>query len=323
MALFPAVRRAREGTYYSPTVTEGRRIATADYFDRYFQFGVPPDDLPDKTVREAIADMPEGNSSSLKRVSTELVAEPARTIRKLRAERATNDQEALRLSTWLISQYNELPEYSGGHGPRDQIEYFLPSVLVDAAATDALDLANASLAVNLDTVELIAEVGHHLRSFDTGGQSDIERWNRLGELLGQAISPQIAGVLDDFTTGLGVFDLPQSFWRVLYLWEFLNPGHPKAYLTDRREADGWASLDILARLVTTTVPVGSREAIGTIDSFDPVWAGQFIDIDSAARDLEAQISAAGSLSQRHELQATPDNRRSFVLAWLKANPDDR
>ena len=317
--LFPAVKRAREEKGDDRSEAPKGRIAHHDYFDRFFQFGVPREDIADATVREAIRTMPDSGSDALRVVEEQLRVEPSRTVRKLREERTHDPQEALALANWLLAQYPTLPFMASMYSAADQMRYFLPHVLVDLEESAAIDLTNRALTLSMDTADLIADAAYHLKSLEVGSMHEVARWNARGELLNKIVAARFEEILMIHTKGQGVFELDVGAWR-LWRWELLSPGAPRKYLRRRQKADGWSTLDILARFVTSAVPSGSTEKVGTIDSFDPAEVGKFVDLAAARVELATQISAAGELPGHHEAPATPENRRAYVLAWMKRHP---
>ncbi len=68
-------------------------IRDPDYFDRYFEFGIPAEDLADTQLRQALRDLAENpDSESCARLRTLLINDAARAERKIRAIRKSGDQ---------------------------------------------------------------------------------------------------------------------------------------------------------------------------------------------------------------------------------------
>ena len=64
----------------------GRRIGSPEYFDRYFQLGVPPDDVPDSQVAEAVRDLAgnELGTQSVSRLADQVRLRPGLVLHKMR-----------------------------------------------------------------------------------------------------------------------------------------------------------------------------------------------------------------------------------------------
>ncbi|WP_241992127.1 KAP family P-loop NTPase fold protein [Cryobacterium lyxosi] len=322
--LFPAVGRIANGQEVSslPRV-EARRIADEFYFDRYFNFGVPVDDLSDATVRLSLAGLEHltSPSSALVELQTHLISDTRRTIQKIAQERGHTSKESEAIGLWAIGRYTSLPEQHGWGTPRDLLSGFLAELIVDTEAAKFPELVREGLESGPETAYMLLDamrllVGRHLGSGD-----EIQAWNEQGKKFQTELFLKLPSYVAEITTK-PVFELDPHVWLVIVIWgEFDNESVSE--LVRRRLNDGtWSILDVVARFVGSTVPSGSGpDAIATISGFDPKWAGNYISLSAVRHELAPLIESAGDTEPLQRAEASPENRRAYVLAWLNAHPD--
>lgn len=68
-SLFPVIAHVFGGVHYGEGYAakwiSQRRVTTLEYFDRYFSYAIPPDDIPDRLIQELIATAPDKDVDSL------------------------------------------------------------------------------------------------------------------------------------------------------------------------------------------------------------------------------------------------------------------
>ena len=112
--LFVPIKEAVEGGRLAPGYMEdlGRRrgIGHSDYFDRYFAFSVPEEDIADTVVAEALNQLAKNAPGpELERLTRGLQADTSRVVRKLRALRAGEPVPAGPLILLLGDVYDDVP----------------------------------------------------------------------------------------------------------------------------------------------------------------------------------------------------------------------
>jgi hypothetical protein len=91
--LFLPVRSAVEGMEYGrewlEEVAQKKGVGHADYFSRYFFFGIPSDDISDFIIERALTKLSVGDSAAeeVRLLSRSLKQDPERAIRKKRPQR--------------------------------------------------------------------------------------------------------------------------------------------------------------------------------------------------------------------------------------------
>lgn len=316
--LFPRLRGVYEGKDTDstrernmPTVGVGK-IAHFDYFDRYFQFGVPDDDIADATVRQAILALA-SNRASVARSAMERTfsTQPDLVLRKMHDLSSEVGVDRRGVVLWLGDRYLEFD-------PLDFMAHSIVSLIAEILSLGTPETANEFVGAQLGTDErlyLAASVHRSLAQVQIGSAATIEASHELAD----SISPSIRASLDArFMRVLNDLDSPLDATSILdyafWMWRELDRDRVKEYLQNARESGRWSLLDEIAWFVSySTNDRGSF--ISRFSDFGS--ADGLLDIDLAYRELRDEIAAAPSVESLHDSLATPDNRRLFVLASLR------
>jgi predicted KAP-like P-loop ATPase len=322
-ALFPIVGDIASGKDVSHRESRVRGIADEFYFDRYFNFGVPRDDLPDTLVQAALNDLKLGQagSAATDMLETHLQSNTRRTLQKIDHERDHTPSSSLAIVHWFMGQYTRLPIQNGWGAPRDLISRYIADPLIELTADTYPALVRSSLDGGIEYVYLLVDASRSLVGRQIGGSDEIKLWNDRGAMLQAEIFAKLPPFLS-VRTELSVFDLDPHIWQTVFMWGAFDQDRAKSFIRERVDLGVWTILDVMARLVGSTVPSGSGPgATSSISEFDANWASQFVDISRARAELATSIVSAGGVEILRRAEATPEARRAYVLAWLKENPE--
>ena len=324
-ALFPIVRKTVQEQDYSGSSGPGsQRISDEYYFDRYFNFGVPNDDLPDATVRDALGELTAtaDEGSTQEKVEAHLRSHPRRTIQKLDRERERNPEQSAALVHWSLQMFSDLPEQHGWGAPRDLLTQFLAELLSDADEGQYPIFSSAAFGGGTETAYMLLDASRTLVGRSLGDGNEIKRWNARGELLQGLALRELPSFLEGLTAR-PILEIEGYARSLFVLLGILDPSGAKALVERRIEQNIWVSLDVVAFLVGSSVPSGSGpDVTPSISELDPAWINTFIDLEKARLEAAQQIDTADNLSELHRADATPSNRRAYVLAWFKAHSVD-
>jgi len=95
----------------------GRHVGSSEYFDRYFQLGIPPDDLADSFVSGAIAALCDGtaDAAAVDALAAAMRASPRRLLPKMReAWVRTKPADDFTLARFVIDAYDEFRKEPSG-----------------------------------------------------------------------------------------------------------------------------------------------------------------------------------------------------------------
>jgi len=252
--MFLPVRSAREnmewtGKEWYEEVGARRGVGHVDYFDRYFSFSVPEDDIPDSAVRVALNDLADGsaNTPAVRMLRSRLVADPGRVCRKIAAAHRLDPIGAAELLTCLSDLYGDLP--SSGSAlldPRRAVQFLAADLLTDVSSTQGPSVLER-MSATAQGVCLMAEVvarARHGRSTDEG-KKGID-W--IDEATATAVT-LIRSQLD--ATEVPICELEEELWRLIWSWRWLDEDATRQWVREAIQTkSGWSLLDLLARMTS-------------------------------------------------------------------------
>ncbi|QYF74759.1 P-loop NTPase fold protein [Cryobacterium sp. PAMC25264] len=319
--LFPAVKLARDGrTLRELHIPAGRRVANAEYFDRYFLFGIPSDDIADFVVSKAVRDIISSvQSTETDRLDSQLLAQTGRTIRKVDQERPPGEEPAERIALWLGSLYSQLPEDSHGFfSSRDQVEQFFARMLVETSSLQAKSVVQ-QVAGTVPGTSLTVEAIALMANVEVGTSDDVERWHLRGSELMPLLAQISRNALDGFAGSLA--NMPSDIWITIWRWGTADRDAVRSYIETSITSNRWSVLDVLAKLVSSAVPHGVPGAVGVISGFDAKLVGELVDLDLATERLAKELESAPPGPVPYRAEATMQNRRSYVLEMLRGRKE--
>jgi predicted KAP-like P-loop ATPase len=319
--LFPAVKLARDGrSSRELSAPTGRRVANAEYFDRYFLFGIPNDDIADSIVARAVRDLVLSvQSPDLDELDFQLTSETGRTLRKVDQARPLGEEAAEKIALWLGRLYPELPDHTRAFfSARDQVEQYFARMLAETSlpkASSVVERVSESVRGTTLAVEAITLLANQ----EVGTSDDVEKWRLLGSELMPLLARKSEKALDGFTGSLS--SMPSDIWVTIWRWGMADRVAVRSYLEKCIVSGRWTVLDVLSKFVGSSVPLGVPEAVGRISGFEMNFVGELVDLDLATERLSEQLDSMPRVSVPHRAEATMANRRSYVLEILRNRRD--
>jgi hypothetical protein len=293
--LFPAVKRIRDRTSNRNLPrTVDRRISDIDFFDRYFLFGVPADDISDSAVAEALGDLATETATAHTRLLTQqMMSDPGRTVRKIERVRNGGGQITEAIARWIGQVYPDLGTKSQLFSARDIAERYFASLLVEIPLAHAEALVD-ELAQDAEGARLSMEAISVLGAQQVGDATELDKFRRRSAEL-KPLLETICRRRLDATHGADVFAVPRG---------------------------DWIALDVVARLVTSSIPIGVPEASGRISGFETELVGALIDLDWVTEQVVELMDSARPVAEFNRVEDTPENRRNYVLGILRDRRDE-
>jgi hypothetical protein len=257
--LFPCVQRFTRNMHYGSDsdarwATE-QRIAAHDYFDRYFQYSVPPNDVSDVGIRELIVILATGNVDEATMRYDRLLkpGNAERLIRKLRRQEDTMLPVAsASLVRVLIRRGNYLPRPPATFSftlPHAQGIFLLASSLRRAPVHERFALAK-EIVSEPTNLEFAVECFECIRSRSSDEEEKrvriitAEEEARLSEILRQRISA-VASVKPFY------LDASERKQLLLYMWVSLaGREETEAVLKRRFDVDPTEAALLIAALAS-------------------------------------------------------------------------
>ena len=313
-SLFVPVRAAMEDVVFGGSVDDHipgeRRVGSSEYFDRYFQHAVPPDDIPDALVREAMAELMEGVSGkSTERLLAEVETKGDRLLMKL--ERHVSGLDAIakeRLLHLLAIVAPDLDE-SGEFiflSPRDRAEILAGNVLNElVSAGGNWDVDN--VVQNRSSLRFVSFVTRRsLRDARKNGKVPAAL-----EKLVEAVARHNQAALE--VAMQRPLEESEEDARLLFdLFDLIGRDEGRAWLQSQSAGSRWTVEDFVA-LSVGVWRSGKRRTVGDLST---ETLQSFFDLDEvrhALGPMEDLTEPPGALP--HDLPATWENRR-WVGKWV-------
>lgn len=312
---FDAAWAERPRNPRSSEVDKSQRVCNPNYFDRYFAFSVPADDVPDAVVRAAYSQLVSGviDRSELARVQTLLLKNAALVIGKLYDSFEEDSSGGAELLAWLRQQYYLLPdERSALMSARGSVTAFSSMIFTDLSTAQVKQVMRLAAHERSRALPLMA---HWIRAADNTDRSGSPQ--ELVDALADAKRELVRLIVDEFNSWQqrNVFDVPRDSWGLLWDWVNHDAVSAREWFRSLADTPGWTSLNILGRLVSTRILMGVPDAQPQMDqlSFDMVDA--IIGIDEVTAMYSDEIRSAVKLEPG--AVDSPDNRTQFALWALR------
>jgi hypothetical protein len=287
------------------------------YFDRYFQYRVPSNDVPDRALYVEIVEAFNGDASLVNSLMDRVRSSTKPTLTKIR--RMIPDIRIDRTREFVgfmaqVHRENLDPRGLRSLGSSDLVELILKDALDRADAIEFAKLFD-SLSAELEYAPLLASVV--MRGLQSAGENpDHEYWAiRHRDFVAQRVAQAVEPLGHRSLIGASVEE-----FAIFFHWcRLVNDRAPiKDWVQARIEEGRWTVDSFLAALAgQRSVYVGraSKLAIGTL-------SGGVIDslvgVDFALERLDDQLQAdMPNVADLEELEPTYENRRAYALSFMK------
>lgn len=310
----------REDMDKSPRSTPTRRIQNRDYFDRYFAFGIPPEDISDADATAAfqqIGAREQGVERAL--VESKVAGDADNLTLALSKMKAVYERElvgGVELLLWIALQREKLSaDDDGMFAPEMQSRWAAQQIYVllpqeeAAAAIDAL-AAETDGGLELASYLVAAAANEH----------SIRRSPLRAAHFDGAARRFAAAVQARFEQyeGAAVLDVPTDTWWLLRDWQIIDQETASSWLRARVESGTWVLIDVLTRFVSRRRIMGVSNAQWTIGDLNIELIDRLLGIDSVVAALDEDITAADHVNpDLTRLEDTYENRRAVMLSQLK------
>lgn len=293
---------------------ERRGIGHPDYFDRYFAFGVPSDDIPDSTVRHAFDSSSENFIEAYEVLAQQFMSDTARVTRKMRSlvrRREVDPFDALNFSFTFLQH---VP--AGGDifdNPRRSIEYLTRDALMMLSPGEGPSVLSILATSPEVTLHLAWEVARLTRPESTT-ETPAFQWP------GPALSTMSSIVRSSLEGGdwQTIDEVPPDTFRLIWPWNLMSPDDCRAFIQSMLPK--WGLLPILERLVPESTLYGSETIVHQLGKLTPQEIARFVDLDDALAELGTELETLpldSAVGDAWTIEPSPENRRTLVLEALR------
>lgn len=315
--LFPALRSdlvEQQSRFTPEAISVGqRRIADPDYFDRYFAYLVPEEDVSDGFVDRGVNAINVGVSDSfdLSSLAAALETHSTLTARKIQSRNPIPSSFA----AWVSGLLDREAERKGENFDADVISRLLQWNLLRLSPTEFAEAIDDLTSSPVRRQELIRSGTRLRRGRDTTAMyaripvGDVEAlWEQLRGVLPRILSEELERRLP--STAL---DASASFMEMMWLQEDITPGTAKVWLREQWISGRWRLLDELARFVHSG-STSERPGVSVLDHLPEKDFFAYFDPHEVADRLAAELAAAPKLqSNDWDLEDTVENRIAVAL----------
>jgi hypothetical protein len=306
--LFP---KALSGNAFD-TTSRPKCVRSPDYFDRYFQFGIPSSDIPDSEVAKVIAELPGAHGEGLEKMIKVLKKNPSKIIRKIQSiHEEGRIENPIDVFSLLASIYTILPPRSGFTDAPDWLIIKLADSLITPLQTDLA--VNAVTAATQTTAQLLFAAELTARTMKNGPKGkEWRHWTeearaRVCEALIEKAKESGRSENPDIATGAKLLQ------RLMWLESDENDVRSLAW-SNVKEGN-WNFISLLGSFVSEsdsstgkrTIFGINRESLEAILGVEKVVEelGPLLDTEDEDIDLDDHP------------EATKENKEKYIIAALK------
>ncbi|MGW1332896.1 KAP family P-loop NTPase fold protein [Streptomyces rubiginosohelvolus] len=286
-----------------------RGVGNRDYFDRYFNFGVPGDDVPDAALRHLIHILDESpDAESVETIRSALRNNTSRVCRKLIQILPGHSNACAELLPALTDVYahSEHAIFSVDGSP-----------LVNVEATAAVALSELTTQQVSASIEEMDSYTHgallasnallHLRDQTPANLP------ALRENVSRILERRVAFLMERELSAISTHDYRHVYhWRVTAGKDAVDPK-----LKDALIEGPWSALDFAGR----SISLATSGEVSSLSDLDFEFLEDVAGIEYFFDALTEEIEGAGGQILRHHYSDTMENRRTLALSFLKFRRD--
>lgn len=298
--------------------TTAGRIANPDYFDRYFAFEIPTEDIPDVVVELAFHQIVSDEVGlERRRVEEEFVEKTVIILSKLERLAEANEAAGPGLLQWLTTRYHDLDDVLAFVSPRHHLRWVSQRIYLRLQADQAAGAIEAAAA----TDEGLSLASYWLRAADE--EQRFEENPTIAPAARACFVKLVRRRFDERRYS-SPFDVPAYDWQLIWEWRRIDREDVHAWFQSTLDAGFWSILDVIARLVGSEAAMGRARPIWRLNELDLNVVDDLIGLDRALGALETALDSwEGPPPVSRTVEATPESRRSFAIATLKQERDRR
>ncbi|GLP68763.1 hypothetical protein TUSST3_53860 [Streptomyces sp. TUS-ST3] len=311
--LFAPLRQALGYGANTQAIALRRGVGSIDYFDRYMVFGVPDDDLPERTFDTALQQLTDGTpGTEADELLLRLRDDTQRITRRIQYKRvAGTPLPVAALLKAAARQYGHLtatPQGVFGLFTADRAMDFLARDLLTDLAEPERPAILKAMAQSPDGAVLAARTLQRVTARqDSDGPDDTQAAATPG-WIGEARSLISHEIAQHLSVSRPIHELTDLEITLIWAWRHAEPAAARAWISQRLDQE-WALLDLLAVLIPpdrAPFPIIDNDTLQSLD---------------ALIGLEALYSRLGPLLDTPA--ADPDNsqdeHRARILEALRGH----
>jgi len=289
-----AMEQGRLSSGYMEDLARRRCIGHPDYFDRYFAFSVPDEDIADSVVAAALLQLAEqALGAEVDQLTNRLKSDTSRVVRKLQVLRSHGPEIAGPLIHLLGEVYDQLPLDSLFTArPHLDVALLTCSLLGSLSEEDGAR-ALRDLAETDTGAELAVRAVRTLRRAGPAGERialpSLPWTSTAEEIVLELIKVRLARAASEPLAAIRC----SLFRELLYGWHDLAPSEVTAWLWEQITAERWSLTGLIVHLSSIDIAPNGRRLPHPILQ-DPNWSdlGGLLDLGRVSKHLPKELDAA-------------------------------
>ena len=294
-------------------------IGNPDYFDRYFAFGVPAEDIADSVVTAAMRQLSRNaEGAEVEELSRQLLRDTDKVVRKIQTERDRGPVPVGPLIGILARSYDQVPS---GHlftsRPQLAITLLACTLLGDLGEADGRNALLASAATDGGR-ELAIRAVRTLRQAQASGEEGraisvswtIDAEEVMLEIIKERLTNAVSRPLTEIPCSL--------FKELLWGWHSLSSSDVRSWLWAQVDSGHWPLVDLIIHYSSLDRAADGRalpHPVFTEINFDEIDG--LLGLSRIFETLNDELDAAVD-TKMPRADADPDQARRYVL-WLLAD----
>lgn len=283
------------------------RVAHPDYFDRYFAFAVPEEDLSDQVVYAAyqqICSSSQGKELSF--IEEKLPDQTELILTKLESWSVPGSADSVEMVKWLTRNFHRLPQHVSIADAQQRAKWFGSRLYVK--------LDNQQQMQVLEEAQQTIQ-GLRYFSFLSNAVASDSQNSQISPVGGGTPSKadaefvqQIATAFENQGKAATPLEISDELWPLFWDWIRIDLPAAKSWVTRGLQQHEWPALDFAGRFITTVITLGVNNPTPKIGEFDSDTFEQLVDLEQLEKDLALPPEDA-NISLEHDMPATDENRR--------------
>lgn len=289
-----AMEHARLSSGYMEDLGRRRCIGHPDYFDRYFAFSVPDEDIADAVVAAALHQLAEqAPGAEVDQLTSRLKTDTSRVVRKLQALHSQGPEPAGPLIRLLGEIYDQLPLDSLFTArPHMDVALLTCSLLGDLSEEAGARTLRA-LAERDTGAELAVRAVRTMRQAEQRGEStglpSLPWMSTAEDIVLELIKARLTRAASEHLCATSC----SLFRELLYGWRDLAPSEVTAWLWEQIATERWPLTGLIVHLSSIDIAPDGRRLPHPILQ-DPNWSdlGGLLDLRRVSEHLQKELDAA-------------------------------
>lgn len=318
--LFAPIRALRDGFQLNKTNLDdiGRRrgVGHSDYFDRYFAFEVPAEDIADSVVSKTMDELAVNTlGDALQQLSERLASDTQKVVRKISTLATARTLPTGPLAQLMADRFAEVPSGNIFTTRPDlsvvnltcELLRDIPDATTGAVLITEMAASDGGLRLVIHVIRLLAQ------SQAKGGGIVPPTWiTEARETTKALIETRLVRA-----TSEPLVDLPNRLFKeLIWGWHDLDAAGLKDWLREQVSNGTWDLLRLLAKYVTFTEHDGQMLPQSMLGELNIAEVNELFDFAYVLKQLEAQIDATTPVD-RFAPVTSPDQAEQYVLWVLK------